>query len=67
MLNAQGQALTAVLAAAIKDGASEDSILDVLVDTYPDMDENALQDELERLFFLADLIGRLEVQEELAR
>ena len=67
VLNAQGQALTAVLATAIKDGAAEDSILDVLVDTYPDMDENALQDELERLFFLADLIGRLEVQEELAR
>ncbi|GMQ52111.1 hypothetical protein LST1_24060 [Neisseria elongata] len=34
-------------------------------DVYPNMDDTALQNELARLIFLSDLVGRIEVVQEL--
>ncbi|MDK4710987.1 DUF935 family protein [Kingella negevensis] len=49
----------------LQNGATPESVLNQLVDSYPNMDDHALQAELARLIFLADLVGRLEVQTEL--
>lgn len=66
-LNAkQGQDLTEQLIGSLKQGATPDKVLDLLAKNYPNMDDAAIQDELARLIFLADLVGRIEVQQELA-
>ena len=49
----------------LQNGATPEIVLHQLAETYPNMDDQALQDELARLIFLADLVGRLEVQAEL--
>ena len=67
-LNAQGQALTDALVGSLKQGAATpEAVLDRLTAAYPDMDDVALQDELARLIFLAELVGRVEAAEELNR
>lgn len=66
-LNAkQGQDLTEQLIGSLKQGATPDKVLDLLAENYPNMDDAAIQDELARLIFLADLVGRIEVQQELS-
>ncbi|ATD64847.1 DUF935 domain-containing protein [Neisseria weixii] len=64
-LNAQSQALTAVLAAEIQKGETEDNILDRLAEAFPNMDDADLQNELARVIFLSDLVGRIEARGEL--
>lgn len=64
-LNTQGQALTAVLVAEIQKGETEDNILDRLAEAFPNMDDTDLQNELARVIFLSDLVGRIEVRGEL--
>lgn len=61
----QGQDLTAQFLGSLKDGATPETVLNQLAKSYPKLDDQALQDELARLIFLADLVGRLEVQAEL--
>ena len=66
-LNAQGQALTDILIGSLKQGeATPEAVLDRLTAAYPEMDDSALQEELARLIFLAELVGRVEAAEELA-
>ncbi|WP_165009653.1 DUF935 domain-containing protein [Neisseria yangbaofengii] len=65
-LNAQGQALTAALVAEIQKGETEDNILDRLAEAFPNMDDSALQNELARVIFLSELVGRIEARGELA-
>ena len=66
-LNAQGQALTAQLIAGLQQGASPEDLLDRLTTAYPEMDDTALQNELARLIFLSELVGRIEAAQELAQ
>ena len=66
-LNAQGQALTAAFVADLQQGETAENLLDRLSAAYPNMDDTALQDELARLIFLSDLVGRIEAAEELAQ
>ena len=66
-LNQQGQALTRSLINALQSGsANTDTVLDKLINAYPDMDDTALQNELARLIFLSGLVGRIEAAGELA-
>lgn len=65
-LNQQAESLTASLVTALKDGVqTETDVLDKLIAAYPNMDDRALQDELARLIFLSELVGRIEAREEL--
>lgn len=64
-LNQQGQALTRSLINALQSGGA-DTVLDRLINAYPNMDDTALQNELARLIFLAGLVGRIEAAQELA-
>ena len=65
ILNKQGERLTAVLVAELKQGETAENLLDRLSAAYPNMDDTALQNELARLIFLSDLVGRIEVVQEL--
>lgn len=49
----------------LQNGATPETVLNQLAEHYPKMNDEALQNELARLIFLADLVGRLEVQAEL--
>ena len=52
---------------SLKQGAATpEAVLDKLTAAYPNMDDAALQEELARLIFLAELVGRVEAAEELA-
>ena len=62
----QGQDLTTQFLSNLKNGATPDDVLTQLTQAYPQMNDKTLQEELARLIFLADLVGRLEVQAELA-
>lgn len=64
-LNTQGDLLTAVLVAELSRGETVENLLDRLSAAYPNMDDTALQNELARLIFLSDLVGRIEVAQEL--
>nr|DAS19892.1 MAG TPA: portal [Caudoviricetes sp.] len=64
-LTQQGQDLTTQFLSSLKNGATPDDVLTQLTQAYPQMNDKTLQEELARLIFLADLIGRLEVQDEL--
>ncbi|MDK4556258.1 DUF935 family protein, partial [Kingella kingae] len=64
-LTQQGQDLTTQFLSNLKNGATPDDVLTQLTQAYPQMNDKTLQEELARLIFLADLIGRLEVQDEL--
>ena len=64
-LTQQGQDLTAQFLGSLKNGATPETVLNQLAKSYPKLDDQALQNELARLIFLADLVGRLEVQAEL--
>ena len=64
-LNTQGDLLTAVLVAELSRGETAENLLDRLSAAYPNMDDTALQNELARLIFLSDLVGRIEVAQEL--
>ncbi|STZ76069.1 DUF935 domain-containing protein [Bergeriella denitrificans] len=66
-LNAQSQALTAALMADLQQGETAENLLDRLAAAYPNMDDTALQEELARLIFLSEMVGRIEAAEELAR
>ena len=61
----QGQDLTARFLGSLHNGATPEQVLHQLTHAYPHADDAALQNELARLIFLADLVGRLEVQGEL--
>lgn len=50
----------------LQNGATPEIVLQQLAENYPQMNDDELQNELARLIFLADLVGRLEVQAELA-
>ncbi|MFC3873344.1 phage portal protein family protein [Neisseria musculi] len=65
-LNAQGQALTAALVNEIQKGETQDNILDRLAEAFPNMDDADLQNELARVLFLSELVGRIEASGELA-
>lgn len=52
------------LIAKIQAGESDEEILAVLSDLYPTEDEPALQEKLTRLFFAAEVFGRLSAQAE---
>ena len=64
-LNEQGERLTAVLVSELRQGETAENLLDRLSAAYPNMDDTALQNELARLIFLSDLVGRIEVVQEL--
>ena len=58
--------VTGELVGSLKSGATPEAVLQQLADSYPDWDDAAMQNELARLIFLADVVGRLEAQAELA-
>ena len=58
--------VTGELVGSLKNGATPEAVLQQLADSYPDWDDAAMQNELARLIFLADVVGRLEAQAELA-
>ena len=58
--------VTRELIGSLKHGATPETVLQQLADSYPDWDDTAMQNELARLIFLADVVGRLEAQAELA-
>ncbi|ROW31390.1 DUF935 family protein [Neisseria animalis] len=66
-MNAQSQALTAALMADLQQGETAENLLDRLAAAYPNMDDTALQEELARLIFLSELVGRIEAAEELVQ
>lgn len=49
----------------LQNGATPEIVLNQLAENYPQMNDDELQNELARLIFLADLVGRLEIQAEL--
>ncbi len=65
-LTQQGQDLTAQFLDNLQNGATPETVLKQLAKSYPKLNDNALQNELARLIFLADLVGRLEVKQELS-
>lgn len=65
-LKANPPDVTHELIGSLKNGATSEAVLQQLAAAYPKLDHTALQDELARLIFLADVVGRLEVQAELA-
>lgn len=65
-LKANPPDVTHELIGSLKNGATSEAVLKQLAAAYPKLDHTALQDELARLIFLADVVGRLEVQAELA-
>lgn len=64
-LNQQGQALTAALVTELNSGGTAETLLDRLTAAYPHLDDTALQNELARLIFLSELVGRIEAAGEL--
>ena len=65
-LNAQGRELTAALVNNLQQGMPPEQLLDSLTAAYPNLDDTALQNELARLIFLSELVGRIEARQELA-
>ena len=65
-LNTHAPDLTRELVGSLKHGATPEAVLQQLADSYPDWDDAAMQNELARLIFLADVVGRVEAQAELA-
>ena len=65
ILNKQGERLTAVLVAELRQGETAEDLLDRLSAVYPNMDDTALQNELARLIFLSELVGKVEVAREI--
>lgn len=67
--NLQDQAEAMVLPAlrAIARGADETEVLGLLAEAYPQMDDAALEEQLTRLMFAAEVFGRLTMQDELER
>ena len=65
ILNKQGERLTAVLVAELRQGETAENLLDRLSAVYPNMDDTALQNELARLIFLSELVGKVEVAREI--
>ena len=65
-LKANPPDVTHELIGSLKNGATPEAVLQQLAAAYPKLDHTALQDELARLIFLADVVGRLEAQAELA-
>ena len=65
ILNKQGNRLTAALVAELSRGETAENLLDRLSAAYPNMDDTALQNELARLIFLSELVGKIEVVREL--
>lgn len=57
--------LTSELVGSLKNGTTPKKVLNQLAKSYPKQDDEILRNELARLIFLADLAGRLEVQQEL--
>ena len=67
MLNSHGHGFNDIFFWSLKQGAATpEAVLDRLTAAYPNMDDAALQEELARLIFLAELVGRVEAAEELA-
>lgn len=60
-MQTQVDELLAPLLSALEDGADEQTVLGLLADAFPEMDESALTDALHRLLFAADAFGRLNV------
>ena len=65
-LKANPPDVTGELVGSLKNGATPEAVLQQLANSYPDWDDAAMQNELARLIFLADVVGRLEAQAELA-
>ena len=65
-LNTQGHELTAALVNNLQQGMPPEQLLDSLTAAYPNLDDTALQNELARLIFLSELVGRIEARQELA-
>ena len=67
--NQQTDQMAQLLAPAIKaiqSAKSEDEVMGLLSEAYPQMDAGLLEQELGRLMFLADLLGRISAQEQVA-
>lgn len=57
--------VTSELLGSLKNGATHEAVLQQLANAYPKLDHTAMQNELARLIFLANVVGRLEAQAEL--
>nr|DAK69901.1 MAG TPA: adenine-specific methyltransferase [Caudoviricetes sp.] len=64
-LNTHAPDLTRELVGSLKNGVTPEAVLQQLANAYPKLDHTAMQNELARLIFLADVVGRLEAQAEL--
>ena len=65
-LQTQAEALLAPVFSALEGLDDKDEIAAGLLRAYPDMDVKTLTQTMMRLYFAAELVGRLTVQQELA-
>lgn len=65
-LQQQAEQLLKPVLDAVAGATSEEEVLAALAETYPDMQPDGLIETLTRLLFVADVVGRLEAQAELA-
>jgi len=61
-LQKQAEGLLRPVIDLIKQGSDYQEILDNLADTYPNMDDSALQDMLQRAIFVSEIWGRLSAE-----
>ncbi len=64
-LTKQSKNLTDTFIKALSQGTEPIDILECLTIAYPEMNDQALQQELARLLFISELVGRIEASEEI--
>lgn len=62
-LQTQSENLLSQLIQKLSNGNDIDGALTMLAEIYPDQDIDSLQDDLEKLIFASDVLGRLSIQE----
>ena len=64
-LNAQTDAMLRGLIERLQNVANDQEALAILAQTYPEMDSEALQNELTKMLFIGQVLSRLETESEL--
>ena len=64
-LNAQTDAMLRGLIARLQNVTNDQEALAILAQVYPDMDSEALQNELTKMLFIGQVLSRLETEGEL--
>ena len=64
-LNQQTDTMLRAVIGRLQNVSSDEEALGVLAQAYPDMDSTALQDELTKMLFIGQVLGRLDTEDEL--